>query len=561
MNKSKENLRYFLYVRKSTETEDRQIQSIDDQIDYMKRLAKQDGLKIIGEPICERKSAKTPFERPLFTQMLEDIKNGDADGILTWKLDRLSRNPAENGIIQQMLQDQQIKHIRTAEDNHYPEDNAIVFSVKAGMSNQYIRELAMNTKRGMASKAEKGGKNGTPPIGYLNDVINKTIIDDPDQFSRVRMLWDKMLTGTYIISQLTRLADEELHLKIPKRGKLGGKAPAYSSICAMFHNDFYRGKIRFNGNLFEGKHNAMVTDEEFFKVQQIIDPHAPRPKNKERSFQFSKLFKCGECGYAITAEQKDKTLKRDGNAVSYIYYHCTGKSKQTKCSQPTMHITEDELEKQIKDKLNSFTIDPDFYKLAISVLADEEDAVVAENASITKSRDIEIKQKTNAINNLRRMRYNGEADDDSWYFSELASLESELAHLQDLRNQDEYKAVNWRAKADEVFTFARYAKEDFDSDDIERKRAVVAGLGESLTIVGRTIQFTPNKYFVPLEKLNIEDKDDSDSGRTDNSDKNQTLKSKETSGGSLASVSVSGISPIQFSSWLRRLDSNQRPRS
>jgi hypothetical protein len=58
----------------------------------------------------------------------------------------------------------------------------------------------------------------------------------------------------------------------------------------------------------------------------------------------------------------------------------------------------------------------------------------------------------------------------------------------------------WRVVADETFTFARYAKEDFDSDDLEKKRSVVMKLGEKLTILDRTIKFTPNKYFVPLEK-------------------------------------------------------------
>ena len=137
---------------------------------------------------------------------MQDIENGKVNAIVTWKLDRLSRNPTDSGRIQQLLQDGKLKHILTSDKSYYPEDNAIVFSVEAGMSNQYIRELAVNTKRGMASKAEKGGKNGVPPIGYLNDVINKTITIDPDRFELVRILWDKMLTGTYSIAELTRYA-------------------------------------------------------------------------------------------------------------------------------------------------------------------------------------------------------------------------------------------------------------------------------------------------------------------------------------------------------------------
>ncbi len=158
--------------------------------------------------------------------------------------------------------------------------------------------------------------------------------------------------------------------------------------------------------------------------------------------------------------------------------------------------------KQIKDKLTKFTIDPDFYKLAIEALAQQEDEVLEKDNAKTLAHEKAIEKAKLSIANLHRMRYSGEADDDSWYFAEMQTLEDELERLQDARNKDEYRARNWRAIADETFTFARYAKEDFDSDDFEKKRSVVMKLGEKLTILDRTIQFTPNKYFVPLEKMN-----------------------------------------------------------
>ncbi len=476
--RNNKDLRYALYARKSTDTEDKQVQSLDDQVSVMKNIAKLANAHIINEPLQEAKSAKKPFARPQFEQLLQDIEDDKVDGIVTWKLDRLSRNPTDSGRIQQLLQDGKLKHILTADKSYYPEDNAIVFSVEAGMSNQYIRELAVNTKRGMASKAEKGGKNGVPPIGYLNDVINKTIITDSDRWELVRILWDKMLTGTYSIAELTRYADEELNLTLPVRGKTGGKPMAYSSVCAMFKNPFYYGKIRFNGQLYDGTHTPMITEEEFEKVQQIIDPlHTTRPKNTDTNFMLRNLFKCGECGFAITAERKYKTIKKTGERRAYIYYHCTGKNKKIKCTQPRSHVSEEVLVKQIKEKLAKFTFSPDFYKLAIEALAQEEDDVVAKDQAKTLAHAKAIEKARQAINNLRRMRYNGEADDDSWYFAEVKSLEDKLETLQSKRNESEYRARNWREIANETFTFARYAQEHFDSDDLEKQRTVVRRLG------------------------------------------------------------------------------------
>lgn len=244
-NRNLQSLRYRLYARKSTDTEDRQVQSLDDQVKVMQGIAKREGARLIGEPLRESKSAKRPYARPIFGELLQEIEDGKIDGIVCWKLDRLSRNPTDSGRIQQLLQDGKLKHILTAEKSYFPEDNAIVFSVEAGMSNQYIRELSSNTKRGMQSKVEKGNKPGVPPVGYLNDRLEKIIIADPDRFTSMRMLWDKMLTGTYSMAQLVHIADKELHLTTPVRGKTGGKPIAYSSICALFKNPFYTGKLSF----------------------------------------------------------------------------------------------------------------------------------------------------------------------------------------------------------------------------------------------------------------------------------------------------------------------------
>jgi site-specific DNA recombinase len=554
-NKSLQHLRYRLYARKSTESEDRQVQSLEDQIKIMKGVAKRESVRIIGEPLFESKSAKRPFIRTVFEELLQEIEDGKIDGIVCWKLDRLSRNPTDSGRLQQLLQDGKLKHILTNDKSYHPDDNAIVFSVEAGMSNQYIRELASNTKRGMQSKAEKGDKPGIPPIGYLNERLEKTIVIDSERFSLVRILWDKMLTGTYSISHLVQVADQELHLNTPIRGKLGGKPIAYSTLCNMFRNPFYTGQLRYKDNLYPGNHTPMITEEEFEKVQQIIDPsHTTRPKDKAYNFPLRNLFRCGECGFAITAEQKQKRIKSTGGTKSYTYYHCTGKNKAIKCSQPKLHVNENSLMQQLKDKLSSYTIDPDFYKLAIEALAQQEDEVVEKDQAKTKVRDKAIDKKRQAITNLRRMRYNGEADDDSWYFAEMQTLEDELKSLEDKRNKAEYKARDWRATADEVFTFARYAKEDFDSDDLEKKRTVVVKLGEKLTILDRTIQFTSNKYFVPIEKMNNSQRQLANMVRTENID---GPKSKNTPVGVLAKSNESASILDLNSSWLLRLGSNQ----
>ena len=85
-----EQHKFFLYARKSTDVEDKQVRSIEDQIAELRTFAKQNNLNII-DVFIEKQSAKIPG-RPIFGEMLERIEKGEADGILAWHPDRLARN-------------------------------------------------------------------------------------------------------------------------------------------------------------------------------------------------------------------------------------------------------------------------------------------------------------------------------------------------------------------------------------------------------------------------------------------------------------------------------------
>ena len=196
MTKDNAKIKYFLYSRKSSESEDRQVQSIDDQINRLKRIADDLNIEVV-KIYTEAKSAKKPNNRPIFDEMVERIEKGDASGILCWQINRLSRNPIDSGKLSWLLQRGVLKSIQTIDRQYLPEDNVLLFSVESDVANQYILDLSKNTKRGLQSKLEKGWQNGIAPLGYLNDKENKTIIIDPERFNLVRKMWDLMLTGNY----------------------------------------------------------------------------------------------------------------------------------------------------------------------------------------------------------------------------------------------------------------------------------------------------------------------------------------------------------------------------
>ena len=114
-------MQYFLYARKSTDTEDKQVLSIEAQLSELRSLAKRDRLDVVEE-LVEKRSAKTPG-RPVFEEMMRRVEKGEASGIICWKIDRLSRNPVDSGRISWLLQQGTIAKIITHDRVYLPHDN------------------------------------------------------------------------------------------------------------------------------------------------------------------------------------------------------------------------------------------------------------------------------------------------------------------------------------------------------------------------------------------------------------------------------------------------------
>ena len=100
-----------IYARKSSESEDRQVLSIDSQIQELKLLALRQGLQV-GDVLTEAHSAKAPG-RPVFGQLMRRVDRGEIGAILCWKLDRLARNHADTGRVLQALADHRLDSVIT----------------------------------------------------------------------------------------------------------------------------------------------------------------------------------------------------------------------------------------------------------------------------------------------------------------------------------------------------------------------------------------------------------------------------------------------------------------
>lgn len=344
-------MRFIQYSRKSSEGDERQVQSIPDQVSALARVEAQHQLSIVDK-FEESHSAKHPGTRPLFGRMLQLIMEGKAEGILCWHLNRLSRNPVDSGQLAWMLQQGILKCIKTPEREYRPEDNVVIMAVENAVANQYIIDLKKSIRRAQDEKAARGWFLHVPPPGYVTNRETHHIDIDSARFPVLRRAWDLMLTGSYTVPQVLNKLDQWGY-RSAVTGKKGGKKMIRSRLYKIFDSRFYCGEFTYKGEHYLGKHQAMVTPEEFDRVQAIIHRDF-RTQPKTHRFAFTGLIRCGECGCQITAERKVKHYRTTGRTVRYVYYRCTRKRP---CRQPA--VTEAYISSEIMKALDAIHMRPE----------------------------------------------------------------------------------------------------------------------------------------------------------------------------------------------------------
>src|SRR3989339_1186326 len=215
--------KFFLYARKSTDVEDKQILSIEAQIIELRAFAKQEELNIIEE-LIEKRSAKIPG-RPIFNAMLDRIEKGEANGIISWHPDRLARNSVDGGKIIYLLDCGHICALKFPQFWFEPTPQGkFMLGIAFGQSKYYVDNLSENTKRGLRQKVRRGEYPGYAPLGYLNDQVKHNIMKDLEHFRLVKKLFELYATGNYSMKDLQNTAKN-----IGLFGK-SGKVPSVSLI-------------------------------------------------------------------------------------------------------------------------------------------------------------------------------------------------------------------------------------------------------------------------------------------------------------------------------------------
>jgi site-specific DNA recombinase len=487
-------MRFFLYARKSTDTEDKQVLSIEAQLAELRALARRDDLDVAAE-FVEMRSAKTPG-RPVFEDMMRRVERGEAQGILCWKMDRLSRNPVDSGRVSWLLQQGTIAKIVTHDRTYLPHDNVLLMSVEFGMANQYVRDLSVNVTRGLRAKARMGIYPSSAPLGYVNDQRTKTIVIDLKKVSAIREAFELYAQGKSRYEDISQFLFERGIKTGATRGwtKGGGKPLKREQIAFLLSNPFYTGRFRYAGEMYDGTHRPLVSRELFEKVQKVLRERSNRNRPPENNPQaYCGLLSCGECGCSITAEEKVKRQK-NGNEHRYVYYRCT--KKRGKCG--AAFVREEALDAELSALISRFHL-PSLWAEEMARMAGK-DAQETEQSATTSISALraEISVLDGKVARLTDLFVEQDIER-SEYLSRKRVLTDAKRQLEDTILKFERNAAHWLEPLREWISEAQTLDTIAESEDLPLKKSSLQKIfGSNLTLHVREARGTPKPHWLSL---------------------------------------------------------------
>ena len=350
---SQEKLKYCLYARKSTESDERQALSIESQVKEMLQIAERESLEVV-DIRRESKSAKDSDNRPIFKELLGDIKEDKFNAILTWAPDRLSRNAGDLGSVVDLMDDKKLHSIRTYGQTFSNSPNEkfllMILCSQAKLEND---NRGINVKRGLRARCELGLWPTNAPTGYIKerrlDRKNECLID-PDRAPVIKQMFEKVAYDKWSGRKLYHWLRFELNF----RTHAGKKHLSLGNIYKILDNHFYYGTFEYpknSGQWYQGKHEPIINKELFDEVQTQLKGNELKTR-RDKEFAFTKLMTCGLCDSGISADEKYKKLK-NGKFNTHIYYGCTkAKDKNCECG----YINENDLTKQLQELVDDIDL-------------------------------------------------------------------------------------------------------------------------------------------------------------------------------------------------------------
>jgi site-specific DNA recombinase len=383
MNNMNQTKKFFLYARKSTDEPERQVLSIEAQLFELQEYARKEGLHIVRE-FVESKTAKEPG-REIFNDMIARIEEGEAEGIVAWHPDRLARNSIDGGRVIYLVDTGKVTTLKfpTFWFDSTPQGK-FMLSIAFGQSKYYVDNLSENIRRGIRQKLRNGIWPAYAPLGYVNDKEKRCIVVDKPKAKLIKKAFELYASGEYPLSEIRK--------RINIVGLVGkkGKLLSVSNYQYMLKNPIYYGVIRYNGEMYDGKHEPIVTKKLFDTVAEVMKRKSKPKGRRLKYYVYRGFFRCGECGCFITTETQK----------GHNYLRCT--KRKNPCTQ--RYVREEIITSQGQEEIKKVSLSSAWVDACVLELEKERtQKIQAESSFVLKLRNelVEIEQKLDSLLDLQ----------------------------------------------------------------------------------------------------------------------------------------------------------------
>ncbi len=466
-------MKYIVYARKSTEEDDRQVLSIQAQLEELRAFAVKEKLDIVAS-FEEAKTAKEPG-RTKFAEMLSFLEHGKADGILSWHPDRLARNSVDGGKIIHYVDRGLIKSLKFPCFWFEPTPQGLfMLNIAFGQSKYFVDNLRENVKRGLRQKIRNGVWPSWAPVGYTNNPKTRGIDVDVEKSARVKKLFTMYATRAYTFNALANWCSEK-KLLTP-----AGNPISLSNVQHILSNPFYIGLMRYKGEIFEGRHEPLVSKKLFDQVQEVMRKRGKVRPDRKHSFAFLGLLKCASCGCSITAQYAK------GNGGIYTYYRCT--KKRGACTE--RYISETMLAAQITDFLQKVSLSSQDTEQVLAALAQDEMQAKQDAQSEANALKHHLTALDTKLEKLLDAYLSDTLSTDE-YAAKKEKLVLEKTTLTEKISDIEHKGVSWLEPAREFILSLNQAAKLVEENNLSEMTAFLKNIGANHVLRNRQFEFEP----------------------------------------------------------------------
>ena len=437
-----------LYVRVST---DIQVDgySIEAQIESLENYLKSQGWTNYKTYIDPGFSGKD-LNRPAIQRLIRDCNNGLIDMVLVFKLDRLSRSKKDTlELIEEVFNKNNVGFISIRErfDTTSPFGKAMIgiLSVFAQLERETILE---RTRIGLKKRAENGywRGGGKTPFAYDYDQEKGILVVNQERKVIFDLLKTLRLQG-YSYRELEKVTGYD-----------------QSWIQVMLNAKTNLGKIPYKGNLYDGKHEAIISEEEYNQLQ-IIEKQRSKNRTASHYLLSGKIF-CGRCGAKYRYQKWGKRI------VCYCYSQ--QKSKPKLVRDPNCN----------NNRMDSFEIEDNFLEQLFMMSLDENLFRKTFNLSKVNKKDeldnrLEKQQKK--IENLISLLSEDIAQDE--IKKELNKLIHEKEQIIEKINE-----ISEQETTEKTYDKIKNLNVIWNDLEFKEKRNIIEGLLDKIIVDGKTLK-------------------------------------------------------------------------